>query len=505
MKICAIRAAGVVARLSLLLMMLLLMGSICVADAQSSYTVDLPSVERVKAEIKGSDETDALARQTAVFSYLLRYIYRIKYNRTVTGSYTPEEERLVKDYTIASYQISQEFAKTHTPEQVKAFVQLGGQYDMDSAFYKDWSARLIGKQAADQYHRTESELGARQAAHVADVNRMNDAARAATTNGNGLSNDPTAVTTRRCLELGGDSIACAGKGFISGAMGMAGVDEKFMEQNIRPGVMLNGSYRNPNTVTQINFATGSAEIANCGKLAPEGRAYGVRKSGPAVEVVIESEPRPITLAMRPDGGLLGPGLVDVKGNVIVGYYTQTRQLMVNGTPAVGAAYGCTGACVTTTSTPKYEARMDRCTLGALSAPRGNGPATQQVPGAEALGMLLGISGGGAAPPPIGLRMAGKYSNGNRMTLDFTASDVVIDCGQAHVRVPYTVENTPSRFVVNIANNGGPFSLSVEQDNSLRGNGLVTVNGRLVSGMRGSNVSFVPHVEQCDVSRLSAQK
>ncbi|HEY6118993.1 MAG TPA: hypothetical protein VIV66_03490, partial [Pyrinomonadaceae bacterium] len=32
----------------------------------SDYTNDLPSVERVKAEIKGSDPTDTLARQVAV-------------------------------------------------------------------------------------------------------------------------------------------------------------------------------------------------------------------------------------------------------------------------------------------------------------------------------------------------------------------------------------------------------------------------------------------------------
>src|SRR5205814_5916384 len=57
--------------------------------ASSDYTNDLPSVERVKAEIKGSDPTDALARQVAVFTYLVSYIDRIKYNRTVDGPFTP--------------------------------------------------------------------------------------------------------------------------------------------------------------------------------------------------------------------------------------------------------------------------------------------------------------------------------------------------------------------------------------------------------------------------------
>src|SRR6185369_17848588 len=53
----------------------------------ADYTNDLPSVERVKAEIKGSDPTDTLARQVAVFTYLQSYIDRIKSNRSQRGSF----------------------------------------------------------------------------------------------------------------------------------------------------------------------------------------------------------------------------------------------------------------------------------------------------------------------------------------------------------------------------------------------------------------------------------
>src|SRR5215210_190052 len=74
-----------------------LVGVLCsailvVAQAPTSdYTNDLPSVERVKAEIKGSDPTDTLARQVAVFTYLQAYIDRIKSNRTQRGTFTPGE------------------------------------------------------------------------------------------------------------------------------------------------------------------------------------------------------------------------------------------------------------------------------------------------------------------------------------------------------------------------------------------------------------------------------
>src|SRR5437868_12460886 len=67
---------------------LCLPASIVLAQAASAdYTNDLPSVERVKAEIKGSDATDTLARQVAIFTYLPAYIARINYNRPVRGDF----------------------------------------------------------------------------------------------------------------------------------------------------------------------------------------------------------------------------------------------------------------------------------------------------------------------------------------------------------------------------------------------------------------------------------
>jgi hypothetical protein len=64
-------------------------GNTIAQTATADYTSDLPSVERVKAEIKGSDPTDTLARQVAVFTYLQAYVERIKYNRSISGPYTP--------------------------------------------------------------------------------------------------------------------------------------------------------------------------------------------------------------------------------------------------------------------------------------------------------------------------------------------------------------------------------------------------------------------------------
>src|SRR5258708_12557529 len=106
------------ARLILLATLLCLAWSNVLAQAANSdYTADMPSVARIKAEIKGSDPTDTLARQVAVFTYLQTYIDRIKYNRTVRGPYTPDEQRLTADSSPPPYQTPPTYAKPHTPHE----------------------------------------------------------------------------------------------------------------------------------------------------------------------------------------------------------------------------------------------------------------------------------------------------------------------------------------------------------------------------------------------------
>src|SRR5215470_12805446 len=86
-----------------------------------TYTNDYPSVERVKAEIKGSDPTDTLARQVGVLTYLSTQIQRIKLNRDYRGPFTPDETRLMTAYTAAAYQMTQDYNKSHTPAEQQAF------------------------------------------------------------------------------------------------------------------------------------------------------------------------------------------------------------------------------------------------------------------------------------------------------------------------------------------------------------------------------------------------
>src|SRR6267142_2489816 len=219
------------------LLCLLCSSILVLAQATSSdYTNDLPSVERVKAEIKGSDPTETLARQVAVFTYLQAYIDRIKMNRSSRGGFTPGEQKMMGAYRLAAYQMSQEYAKTHTPAEAEAFERLHGRYEMDGPFREDWSKRLIGPQTASAYKDAEAGLeaaGERRYQQEMQQYRQDRAAQQAADKQiygtKSLSDDPTAVAARRCLELGGSTLGCMGKGLTSGIMDLAGFGTEVQE------------------------------------------------------------------------------------------------------------------------------------------------------------------------------------------------------------------------------------------------------------------------------------
>ena len=483
----------------LILLVLLLCSSILVfaQTPSSDYTNDLPSVERVKAEIKGSDPTDTLARQVAVFTYLQAYIDRIKSNRSARGTFTPGEQKMWNAYRNAAYEISQDYAKTHTPAEAQAFERLHGRYEMNSTFYDDWSKRLIGPQSASAYKQAEAGLaaaGERRYQQEMQQYKQDRAAQQAADKqifGNqGLSDDPTAVAARRCLELGGSTLGCMGKGLSAGIMDLAGFGADAQESLMGPGragVVLKGLYKNPSTVTALNFDDASVSLNGCGKLADDAHNYSIEKRSGLVRITIDNEPSPIVLTMRPDGGLVGPGMIEVKGRIIVGYFTSTHY-------ENGVATG-------TTSTPDYRPAMGRCVVSALVKPPNPPPmpsAAQSASDGSAIGALTGMIGSFVPDAgEVGLRMTGKYAGGN-LLLDFSGNSLVLDCGQAHVRQPYNVENTSNALLVHVQNSAGAFTLAVQPDNSLRGAGSTTVNGRLVAGMNGDNVTFAPHSETCDV-------
>ena len=482
----------------------------------ANYTDDMPTMQQVESKIQGTDPTDTLERQVAVFQYLQTYLRSIKEARDYRGPFTAAETKLLTDYSKAPYDITQSYTKTHTPQEVAAFNQKVGQYSINNAL--QWIHQLQGPKAAAAEGANRASLNASAKRmynqQMQDLQEAQQAQQRVASQQTGIvngqpmpmSNDPTAVSVRRCLELGGSTGSCMGGGIIGGMISMVtgGQGMEGLTGPGRAGVVLSGSYTQNGTPTYVGFTGDTGSIGSCGKLVPDDTIYSVSKTATALKITLPVSPTPVTLTMRPDGSLVGPGAITLNGQIITGYHVVTTTRTGN----------CAPNCVTTTRTPIYAPATDRCTVGALKAPPPPPPPSANGSAGSPMGGMLGgvidtLTGAmtatmpGVGPSLPGLRMEGKYGS-TGLQLDFAGDAVTLDCGAAHVKSPYTVENAPSSLIVHVKNPGGPFDLVVSSDNTLRGSGSTTVNGRLVSGMNGTDITFTPRSETCQIATYTPQ-
>ncbi len=462
--------------------------------ASGDYTTSLPSVQRVEAEIKGTDPTDTLARQVAVFEYLQVYIERIKSTRDYGGAYSPGEAKLRTDYAKAQYDLTQSFTKSHNQPEVARFSQLEGQYSINNAL--DWIKQLEGQQAADTYKGTEASLSQSYKQHEDQIQRQMKQDNGESSGGllggllgGGAGGDLNA-DQKRCLELGGTLNSCANAmtGMVNalGSLLMLGASDAPAPPPLS-GVMLVGQYHSRTDLPEVALTwDGRAVLQKCGTLVDDNHTYTLRKSGATTQIVVDNEPDPIVLTLRPDGSLAGPGNVAVKGSIVSGSHNVTT--CTTGTYSPNCS---------TTSTPLYSPSMQRCTISQLA------PQPAPPPPPKPTGLAGQIFGDDTPVATIyGFRVIGPYASSNGMQLAFDNGHVTLDCGKAHVNAPYTVENTANGFIIHVQNGGGAFLLGVAPDTTLRGTGTTTVNGRLVTGVQGQNVSFTPHAESCSVSAFA---
>jgi len=463
------------------------------ALAQGDYTQDLPSVERVKTEVKGTDPNDTVARQVAILTYLQTYITRIRDARKYNGPFTPAEQKLLGDYSLAAFQLSQDFAKTHSPAEVKAFQQKEGQYEILNAL--SWIKQLEGRQAADTYKGAESNLAQSYKQHEDRLQQQMKQENGQS--GGGLTDGllgaggggPLNDEQKRCLELGGSYNECAGAmmGALNAMASLITLGASDTSSNGPPplnGVLLVGMYHSRTDLPELGLTwDGKALLQKCGTLVDDSHRYTIRKSGGATQIVIDNEPEPIVLTLRGDGSLAGPGNIPVKGQIITGYHNE---------------YVCTGGNCTTSSTPIYAPKMERCTLSQMAPQPAPPPPPRPKPG----GLEDMFGAGDPVATIYGFRVAGDYAGSTGMHLAFDNRFVTLDCGKAHINAPYTVDNTASGFVIHVQNGGGAFQLALAPDNTLRGSGSATVNGKLVSGVNGQVVTFTPHSESCGVGAFT---
>lgn len=458
------------------------------------YLNEMPSIDLVKQEIQGKDEADTLARQVAVLTNLTLVIssFRLAANRY---DLTPDEAKITGKYNLAAYELEQGYKKTHNAAEADAFLHLHGHYElMDPALDKEMRSKLFSTAFLQQLANADKTwLQALQAHKEQERRASEQAANAAKDGSPFIRNDPGTLAARRCVELGGSELECVGKGFWTGLMdmaGMAGVDTNPVKASEPAGVVLNGGYQESGGLW-LYFGAGSASLNGCGKLVPNGHSYTITKRPNQLLFTLRNDPSQFVLSMGSDGKLSGPGPVDVKGEIITGYRKIWMQEYHNGIAVAGGGYW--------TSEPIYAPKTERCTIATLAqAPP---PPPEKNP---LINELTSMMNSVIPQGPPGLRMSGTYVSQSGLALEFGADAVVIDCGAAHVKEPYTVENATNQILVNIKNDTSPFTLALQSNGTLTGSGNAAIAGRVITGATQNALTYAPKTASCPIGALAPQ-
>lgn len=469
-----------------------------------SYLNGMPSVEFVKSQIQGKDATDTLARQVAVFNELPTVITRFQLADRKRYDATPDEQKITGIYQLAAYELEQGYKKTHTAAEAQEFLRLHGRYELDSALDREMHVKLFSSEFLLELGGADKARNQWYQAHIEEEKRQSEQARAqaAGTQGGGspfIRNDPGTLAARRCVELGGSALECVGKGLWGGMMDLAGLPADTSISVIgggssMSGVVMNGQY-NGSSGVWINFAKDSVTVSGCGKLVPDVLSYTLTKKANQVLLNVKNEPSPFVFSMESDKKLNGPGPIDIKGQIIVGYNDVFMQEYINGVPQAGGS--CAGRCGYWVHDPIYGPKTERCGIGSFgqapSAPPDKSGLINSLTSAIDTVMHNG---------PTGLRMTGKYANAGGLALEFEDDGVTIDCGAAHVKQAYVVENGASQIMVTVKNGAVPFTLAAQANGTLTGSGNADVNGRVVTGATGDAITYAPRNARCAIGTLT---
>jgi hypothetical protein len=490
----------------------------------TSYLSGMPTVDQVKSTIQGSDPTDTLARQVAAFNILVRLIEVMgEAPGRQYGDTTPAETNLANSYGAAAYQITQDYGKTHTADELKAFNTLHAKYELlDNSVHDEIFQKLLTSAFLDAYNNRNSPPPSASGTQPAQQGTQNPApARAGNSaptgppgttgsyggagdlgvfdpsNLNASQNSAPTKEQARCLELGGSKSDCMG-GALTGLL--AGLADYFGVATSAPaaphGPVMVGQYKAANGMV-LNFNIGPAPpgqsvvgLSGCGNLAELPITYTMALSSNGYLLQIANSLKPLPLTLNSAGQIVGAGSETVTGQTITGYRTVTTTEYHNGKAVPGST--------TTKQVPIYAPATVSCSFGAF-APQTPPPAA--TPSATQAA-LFGADASGATPPP-GVEMSGVYSAAGGLRVEFQYQSVVLDCGQAHVLKAYSLQESGGQLSIGVANDK-PFTLVLQPNGSLSGSGAVTLNGKLLSGEDASgNFSFNPVSATCNLNTLAA--
>jgi hypothetical protein len=478
------------------------------------YLAGFPSVDAVKSAVHGADPDDTTARQVAMLFKFEQLVQRME---TLPGrrpnSETQDERRLALTFHSAYYELSLTYVRA---PNAKAIDQLVAKYAPDASLTNQMLS-LLTPATLTEYGKLDAAASAQaQASMQASIDNQKHAAAqppppassrpaafapaAAPAPGapaGALRNDPGTLAARRCLELGGGELECMTKGLTTGFADLLGASAAATAIGAGPTGLRMGGFYEGGGIT-LSFTDTDVNLKGCGALVPEGRGYTMSRRGDQLDITIHNDPKPLVVTLGLDKRLTGPAALDITGKVITGYrtYWVEKRRVSDNTIIPGSGHE--------EKEPIYGPRTERCGFAAFQ-PTGNVTSDTSM-----VGLIVGIAGGQADPAaqrsgteeaPAGPRMSGIYAGSSGLQVEFKSTAAILDCGEAHVMRPYSVENSSNGLVVTIRNGNAPFALTLGANGGLTGSGTVEVAGRVVTAIEATGATFAPRTARCAVGEL----
>jgi hypothetical protein len=470
------------------------------------YLSQFPSVDRVKAELKGTDAMDTAARQMGAFWQLQEIIKELSGFRWSRNQLTPDEKRLLGEYSGGYQAASQPYASP--PDKAKWY-QMHAFYEVDEGFRNGLFNRFLSLVLLAEYTKTKGDTRATvQANQQAQQQAFKEQqARAQAELQEFLKQQQQPEWRRhltRCVAAGRSESQC-----FAEELGKSFQDLSPVAKNKpRPaGLSVSGVYAAQSGFS-LTFGPSGA-VATCKSVSAQAD-YRVQRDGNQVQIRLvapspadmlgfgsevleklipknpgvnpnEWQGQQIALPVRSDGKLAGPSTIQVTGPVPVG--TKPGIKTVSETDA----NGITSTRSVPTTVTVYAPKTEQCPLGVLS-PTDKAPlvgSSMSTTFATVFELISGNTDPGASvkQPDPGLRMNGQYVGQAGFDIEFYPESALISCRQAVVARDYTVSINGNRVVVNIQHGGMPIALELRTDGALAGSGSIQVNGRLVTGQK----------------------
>jgi len=505
------------------------------------YIAEFPSAYRVVQGMNIGNPAENVRRAIGAFYQLSEIIHVLAGQRALT----PDEQKLLNDYSRISGVLAQAASQKFPGEQFNPASNPYRYSRTDPKFGFEgipvWTTFLSpGLQAqfaqivGGNDPRYQEAMAQERQKAFQQVKSDAQAAQAAQAEAN-MPKDAGSVAMRRCLESGRSETECLGEGWKVGMNELTGGLSGELEKGLAPppGLRLSGNFSGSGF--GVSFDDEVATIY-CGTLQPQPVSYRVER-GSQITVGILVRPKPITVVLKQDGKLVGPGPVQIAGVVPAGggrssgpagppasayelhSATTTQEKPISAGEAReysadqvhqnGMEYsvsttqaGNIGSGDTSWAKPRAAvpvvAKTESCNVTTLTGT----PVTKM---SAVLNQLTGSAPGRGATIPVGLRMYGRYESKGSLNIDFKGDLATLECGRARAAEPYMVENAGGRITIQVKNEAGPFSLALQPDGTLNGSGTVDVAGKVLTGTQGDHMTYAPVSGRCTLGTLTASK